>query len=233
MDLESLQRRWYILHNARKHLYSNAATHPRQPESYYMCQQITYNTTFWLQTFCWNHFIASSLVRRCWKPTMPVFLRLCATLKPEIIKFVHKAIFFRVYNEVELAGQWTKSSKFSLNFAPKITGSVCMDGSRSRQFYSLYFKVLYPGARGGSLASSCTPHLTMSMHSCTFGLLTRLETEGFCNLSILCVLSIRRRRQGCGKICSRLSTTMQGARKKGETLSTPARLTTSQQRRAS
>jgi hypothetical protein len=45
MDLESLQR-WYILHNARKHLSSNAATHPRQPKSSYMCQQTTYNTTF-------------------------------------------------------------------------------------------------------------------------------------------------------------------------------------------
>jgi len=26
----------------------------------------------------------------------------------------------------------------------------------------------YPGARGGSLATSCTPHLTICLHSCTF-----------------------------------------------------------------
>jgi len=71
--------------------------------------------------------------------------------------------------------------------------------------------LLYPGARGGSLATSYTPHLTMCMHSCTFGLLTILETEGFCNPSIYCVLSVRRRWQGCGKICSGLSITEQEA----------------------
>lgn len=32
--------------------------------------------------FCWNHFIASSLVRRCWKPTWPVLRRRWVTLKP-------------------------------------------------------------------------------------------------------------------------------------------------------
>ena len=34
--------------------------------------------------FCWNHFMASSLVSLCWKPTFPVFLLLWATLNPVI-----------------------------------------------------------------------------------------------------------------------------------------------------
>ena len=32
--------------------------------------------------FCWNHFMASSLVRRWMKPILPVFRRLWATLYP-------------------------------------------------------------------------------------------------------------------------------------------------------
>jgi len=66
-----------------------------------------------------------------------------------------------------------------------------------------------------------------------FCLRTILGTEGFCNPSIFCVLSARRRRQGCGKICRRFSITGQVAWETGGTLSTPARPTTSEQRRAS
>jgi len=44
-----------------------------------------------------------------------------------------------------------------------------------------------------------------------FGLRTILGTEGFCNRSVYCVLSVRSRRQGGGKICSGFSVTGQGA----------------------
>lgn len=33
--------------------------------------------------FCWNHFMASSFVSRCWKPTLPVLRRLWETLNPK------------------------------------------------------------------------------------------------------------------------------------------------------
>ena len=60
---ESLQSgRRYMLHNAKKHLSSNAATHPRQPESSYMCQQITYNITFWFHEL--NNLIKNADVVR-------------------------------------------------------------------------------------------------------------------------------------------------------------------------
>lgn len=38
--------------------------------------------------FCWNHFIASSFVRRWGNPTFPVLRLLCATLKP-VTKITH------------------------------------------------------------------------------------------------------------------------------------------------
>jgi len=51
-------------------------------------------------------------------------------------------------------------------------------------------------------------------------MLTTVGMEGFCNLSSSCVLSVRRQRQGCSKIWSRLNVTGQGARKKGDTFET-------------
>jgi len=53
----------------------------------------------------------------------------------------------------------------------------------------------YPGARGGSLATHCAPHLTICRHSCTFHLPTILGT-GFCNPSVFRVLSVRRHGRG-------------------------------------
>jgi len=94
---------------------------------------------------------------------------------------------------------------------PKTPSAWTIDDEGEESFSDHRHGMLYRGARGGSLATSYTPHLTMCMHSCMFGLLTILETEGFCNPSIFCVLSVRRRWQGCGKIYSRLSIIKQAA----------------------
>ena len=51
-------------------------------------------------------------------------------------------------------------------------------------------------------------------------MLITVGTEDLCNLSSSCVLSVRRRWQGCGKICSGLSVTGQGSRKKGDSFET-------------
>jgi len=65
--------------------------------------------------------------------------------------------------------------------------------------------------------------LCACISACWFGILTMVGMEGFCNLSSSCVLSERRRWQGCSKIWSRLNVTGQGARKKGDTFETRGR----------
>jgi len=54
-------------------------------------------------------------------------------------------------------------------------------------------------------------------------MLTTVGTEAFFNLRISCVLSGRRRRQGCIKKWSRLNGIVQAARKKGDTFETRGR----------
>jgi len=61
-----------------------------------------------------------------------------------------------------------------------------------------YFNTMYyPGTRGGSLATICTPNLTICRHFFTFVWSSyNIGNRGFFNQRIFCMLSARRRRQG-------------------------------------